>query len=75
VPGATSDQLLAQWTIERDANVADLTVSELGRLLKAKWLTDADYLDRLTRRGYTAADAALLAALATGATPPVATGA
>lgn len=69
VPGATQDALVALWTVERDANPAQLTVAELGRALKAGWIGLTDYVARLVQRGYSSADAGLLGALATGARP------
>jgi hypothetical protein len=70
VPGATVDRLLALWTEERGTVVAELTLAQLGAALKKKWITEADYLHRLSLRGYNAADAAILAALAQGLTNP-----
>lgn len=68
VPGGQGDELVKLWTIERDANVAELTLAQLDWALKAEWITPEDYLDRLSRRGYTVADATILAARATGTT-------
>lgn len=71
VPGGLADELVRLWAAEASANVAELTIVQLGHLLKAGWITLDDYMQRLERRGYSPDDAGLLAVLATGATPPV----
>lgn len=60
IPATLRDQLLQVWTAERAAFTRSLTEAQVVKAHKLKLITDDDATGRLTRMGYTPADAGLL---------------
>lgn len=70
VPAGQAQELVGLWTLERDAQVAELSVADLGHLLVLGWLTPDEYQARLIARGYSQEDAALKLAVTTKSQAP-----
>lgn len=66
VPSGMRDHLLTLWDLERDANVAHLTPTQVLSAMKKGLIDESDALNRLLRHGYGRGDALLLIALAGG---------
>lgn len=74
VPGARAAQLVAVWSQEAAANVAEITVAELKWAVKNGVITDQSFLARLANRGYSPVDAQIMLQHAHGTTTAVAGG-
>lgn len=62
LPTAQRDQVLTLWTIERDANVRQLTPAQIVKAVTDQLITTADGESRLMALGYNQTDADLLLA-------------
>jgi len=57
IPGSQQAQLLADWTLERDASVKVLTAAEIGDAVKYQIITEDEGMTALQALGYTPFDA------------------
>jgi len=63
VPTAQQTQLLKLWALEQEANVSEIPLTDLLKLLTAGHIAPADFVAKLIGQGYSSADANLLALL------------
>lgn len=70
LPAAQVTAVVATWDIAAAANVKLLTASEVGRAVKAQYLSAADGIAELVAQGYSTADAWIVLSLTAGAPQP-----
>lgn len=66
VSSSEREALLEEWTVDREAVQADLTVSQWGKLLKMEIVSPEEHKTEMIRRGYSDREADLLAILVLG---------